>query len=174
MKSIIIITFAIAAISIIGFTQVDAKNPHDIESRLTTLEELLTPTIKDQEIVPISANPEEGKIIFVALINPQEPTCTYLNIGTVSRPDLVVNGWCPASHENVYYISDVRATSTSLVLINVQRIQDRLTQELQRPPICSVSASGTFTFPTASFTGFIMECGGAGPEIKDRLAYTIL
>jgi len=175
-KSIIVIICVIAGIGIIGFTQVDAKNPHDLEARVSALEEILTPTIQTQpEITPTDTTSlEEGKVIFVILREPQDLSCTYLNMGTVPNPNLVVNGWCPSSHEYQYFISDARALPDSLIIINVQRTQDRLSTELQTPPVCTAVVSGTFVFPRTTFTGFIIDCQGASPEAKDKLAYTIL
>jgi len=171
--------FAIAIISmtIFGLTQVQAiPFKKDLETRVQALEEILTPTIKTQpETAPTNtASFDEGKVVFVTLRNPQDSSCTYLNMGTIPDPNLVVNGWCPTSHEQQYFISDARALPNSLIIINVQRIQDRLVQELQTPPVCTAVVSGTFVFPRTTFTGFIIDCQGATPESKDKLAYTIL
>ena len=167
----------IAGIVMFGISQAQAKSPNkDIEERVTAIEQILTPTIKDQTTEPIltSTTGIIGQQAFATLINPQDGSCTYLNIGTIPDPNLVVNGWCPSSHEPRYFISDARALSNSLIIINVQRSQDRLQTELQIPPVCIAVVSGTFTFPRTTFTGFIIECQGASPELKDKLAYTIL
>ena len=177
MNTKTLVAIAIISITIVGLTQVQASPfKKDLETRVQTLEEILTPTIQTQpEAIPTNIGSiEEGKVVFVTLREPQDPSCTYLNMGTVPDPNLVVNGWCPVSHENQYFISDARALPNSLIIINVQRIQDRLVQELQTPPVCTAVVSGTFVFPRTTFTGFIIDCQGATPESKDKLAYTIL
>jgi len=175
-KGILVFSFmAIIAFSISGVAQADAKTKLFLEERVEALEAILTPTVLDQtQQTQTNYDIFDGKISFVTLQNPEDPNCNYINIGTLLEPNLYVLGWCPSSHEYIYFIQDLRVIVDSLIITNVQRGQDRLGTEIQIPPDCSSISSGFFTFPTRTFTGFILSCQGASPESIDSLRYTVL
>ena len=158
----------------VGFVQVQATDPHDLEPRVAVLEAILTPTVLNQPVIPTSHSIQPDQLKFVTLQYPQNAQCNYININTVLEPNLYVDGWCPASSEFIYFIRDIRVVADSLVIINVQRSQDRIQTEIQTPPVCNAISSGTLVFPTTTFRGFILNCIGDSPLSTDTLRYTIL